>query len=207
MAGGVTAGSVGLCRVGDCPGQSEKWDTPQAEYSPPWEEASPLSYQARRLSHLYCHVWHQQGIRGRWKLARHRGRKRSSHLHCRRHPPSECGKVRDDLGLCNLHLQRILASHSPRPGPQSGLVACLLYALHYLREWIRSSVVKVINQVFRSRGTQGTSLCFRLGSVDQGDIVKCSLGSFCHSPIGNCSLLFVRLGTVVTIPWGVCEHG
>jgi len=48
-AGGVMAGSVGSRWAGDCPGQSQKQDTSQAEYSPPWEEALPLLHWAQLL--------------------------------------------------------------------------------------------------------------------------------------------------------------
>ncbi len=143
----------------------------------------------------------------RWKLAQRWAQKTESRFLCRRHPPSKYRRIRDDLRLCNLHLQRVLPSHLPRPGLGSGLASHLLHALLNPRGWAQWSIINVLDQVFWCRGTQWTSLCFRLEGVDHVNVIDRSLGLLCCSLARDCGLYFIQLGSVVAIPWGICDHG
>jgi hypothetical protein len=122
-------------------------------------------------------------------------------------PPSTEGLEMISDCTTDLHLQRVLLSDSPYPGPGSALATGLLHALLDLSGWARWSVVKVLNQVFLRRGTQWTRLCFRPGGVDHVDVIDCSLGPLCRSLAGDCGLCFIQLGSVVVIPWGICNCG
>jgi hypothetical protein len=107
----------------------------------------------------------------------------------------------------DLHLQRVLPSDLPCPRPGSTLATSLLHALLDLSGWARWSVIKVLNPVFLHWGTQWTRLCFRLGGMDHVDVVDCSLGPLCRLLTRDCGLCFIQLGSVVAIPWGICNCG
>jgi hypothetical protein len=83
------------------------------------------------------------------------------------HPPSTEGLETISDCTTDLHLQRVLLSNWPRPGPGSALATGLLHALLDLSGWARWSVIKVLNQVF-SRQVTCSSCLWLLTHFEKG---------------------------------------